>query len=647
MVAARLGAAPPVAAEPVAAPQAADGPKTADGFLHAAFERRAAAAPGATALIDGDTSWTYGRLDAEASRYAAALATQGVGPDDLVVLHMEKSARLVALLLGVLKAGAAFAPVDPRMIRPGMDAVLAKAGAVLTVSDHPAGAAALGLPAPMTTAALLAEARGAPAPPARAGKAGATPAALAYAIFTSGSTGLPRLVGVEHRHAAPVVGFGVAEVYEPADFGLVPTIASISFDASIFQMLAPLSAGGTLLVVSDLAALARSAHLGAVTMMGLTPSMARTFLAMATLPGSLGTLVLGGEATPEDLLARLRAVPTLRRIRNVYGPAEATLFVLTALLHDRDGDPSVAPDDGRTLRRPVGEVTIRLVDAAGRDVAGGEAGEIVIESPTIARGYLGDDAATAARFGTGAGGRRTYRSGDIARRRADGAFTFLGRNDDQVKVNGARVELGEVTAHLRTCPGVRDCAVLAVPGPDGAAMLCGFVVLDGTTDPAFVRLWLRRHVAALLVPQRLVPLAALPMQVNGKVDRQALLALWQAEERSGPQGAGGRTGGATDTAGQVLAVWRQVLRRPELGPDDDFFAVGGDSLTAMDLVLSVERALGVRLKSLAFDDLSSAAAMAARVTAERGAEAAPAPADATDPAAILSRQRVYLAAWRG
>ena len=615
----------------------------AGDLLHSAFERQAASRPEAICAYEGDRAWTCGRLNAQANRVAAALQARGIGPEDLVVLHMDKSLHLLALMLGVLKAGAAFVPIDPAMARAGLQVSLARAGAALTISDRSHDdCSRAGLEGAVRLADFLSTL---PAVVA-AVPCQASPATLAYAMFTSGSSGTPRLVGVEHRSVAHVVGCSVREVYDREDFRLVPLLASISFDASIQQMFAPLSAAGRLLVVADISELLRSSRYSGITMMGMTPSLMRVLLDTAPLPDALRTIVLGGEPIPDDLLTRLRALPGVRRVRNVYGPTETTIYSMTAVLHDGGapgGRTAAAHRDGFVIGTPITGMHVRLVGADGADVCAGETGELLLAGPGVSRGYLGEPERTAECFFDDPCRRgRAYRTGDLARQLPDGRYQYQGRIDDQMKINGVRIEPSEVEALLESCPGVDRAAAVKVDEAPGMARLVAFVVTKAAVDVAGLRQWLRARAPAVMIPAGVVLVDDLPRLVSGKVDRQALARSWRKRRRVA------RTAASDDgPAARMLDCWRTALRNPWLRQSDDFFELGGDSLTLMQLVVAVEREFCLRLGAQEIQEVTTAAAMVETLSERLGEPMPASPADTERIETILARQRTYLAAWRG
>lgn len=596
-------------------------------LLHHRFDAQVATQPEAVCAINLDQSWTYARMAVEADAIAGALAARGIGPGDLVAVSMPKSLGFVAALLGIVKAGAAFVPVDPRMKRADMGRVMRRAGARLTLTDDTWRARLAGFDAPLTLEELRAGGTTVATPPRSA-----APEDLAYAVFTSGSTGVPRLVGIEHRNVVSYFDQCLGRIFRAEDYRLLPVSASISFDAIVHQVFCTFALGGTMLLVEDVSALAASPHLDRITLIGGTPSSLRAFLDARELPPKVATINLGGEPTPPELLDRLRRFPGLRRVWNLYGPAEATMIVFAGLLTELPP----TPETGRWIGHPLPEVRIRLVDATGQEVAPGEAGELLIGGPSVGRGYLGAPEQTAERFfdDPSEPGLRWYRSGDILRQQCDGSFVFLGRNDDQIKINGARIELGEVRAALMGCRGVLDAAVLPIEASSGRKQIVTFIVLDAMTDVAFVREWMRLRHAPILSPHKFFALPGLPVQVNGKLDRQALMALASKTESSSFD-----AGEDEDAADAVLAIWRDILGREDLQPDEDFRAAGGDSLAAMEIIMAVEALFDIRLPPDAMDGMTTPAAMQKALVRP----VAPDPSGDDQ----LHQQKMFVAAWSG
>ncbi|SER21506.1 non-ribosomal peptide synthetase [Actinokineospora terrae] len=554
---------------------------------------------GQTALVCGQRRLTVQELVAGVRRLARALLARGVGADDVVALPMSRSTDLVIALLAVLEAGAAFLPLDVEHPRPRLRATIAESGAVLALTETatadavPPGVPHLVLDAPETRAELAGlsdlplsiEELSAPRHPDH----------LAYVIFTSGSTGTPKgvlgrvggLASLVHHHRATTV----AETARAAGRRLrAAHTYSFAFDSALDQLLW-LVCGHELHLYDNESARDASALVAAFARDGIdvvdtTPSMAAHLVDAGLLDGPHppALLVLGGEAAPPALWRRVAesGVPA----RNLYGPTEATVDSTAARVDG--GDPVIG--------FPVPGTRVYLLDNALRVVPAGGAGELYLAGPHLARGYLDRPGATAERFLAdpfGAPGDRMYRTGDLARWVPGRGLAYLGRRDGQVKVRGHRVELGEVEAALGALPGV-GAAAAAVRTDTGAPRLVGYVVPAARTalDPAGalsqdeIRSALALRVPDHLVPTSVVVLDALPMTSNGKLDRAALPA---------PRSAGGGRGPGTERERLLCAAVAEAVGVDQVGPDDDFFAVGGDSITAIG-VSSRLRAHGVDLR---------------------------------------------------
>ena len=539
---------------------------------------QAARAPDAVAVEKGNERWTYARLDARAEALAARLRALGVGPDTLVAVSLEPSPDLVAALLGVLKAGGAYVPLDPSYPEERLAHMLDDSEAPLLLTSR---ALAPRFAAARTRVLALEDADAQPVAPAGDARAG-SPDDLAYVIYTSGSTGKPKGVLVTHRGAA-----ALAEAQREA-FGVesgtrVLQFASWSFDASFWEMLMALASGATLCMMPERAAgdaletFLREQDIDVAT---LPPSAIRT-LDPGRLP-RLRVLVSAGEELPEDLRDEWAAD---RLLVNAYGPTEATVCATAAVCRPGEGTP--------TIGRPFAASRIALLDPLGRRVPPGVPGELCIGGDGLARGYHKRPDLTAQRFveDPDRPGGRLYRTGDLARWRADGELEFLGRLDHQVKVRGHRIEPGEVEAALRAHPRVRDAFVMARPGADGAVILVAYLVPDGEEpDAAELRAFLARALPEPMLPSAFVPLGALPLTPNGKVDRKALPDPQQGRHLATPYVA------PRDAVEEMLAaIWARVLGAPRVGVRDDFFDLGGHSLTATQVASRVRDAFGVEL----------------------------------------------------
>ncbi|MFC6079651.1 non-ribosomal peptide synthetase/MFS transporter [Sphaerisporangium aureirubrum] len=565
----------------------------AEGLLHELVSAQAARSPGAAAVIFEDETLTYAQLDRRASRLARHLRGLGVRSGDRVAVCLEQSAGVAVALLGVLKAGAAYVPLDPEQPAERVAYMIGDAGVRTVITSPeareplPSGLTEVTLDAP----GLRAEAVDAvPEAVPEAGDAAITPDDLAYVIYTSGTTGRPKGVAVQHREVVTYLA-GVRErlAVEPgASFALLQSLA-FDFGVTIFY-LALLTGGRLHLIPSRTSARELAEHFGRTPAdyLKMTPSHLAALLAEATaaelLPRRL--LILGGEASGWGWARELAALGRCAVV-NHYGPTEATVGMTTFTV-----DPAV-PEQGTTLPigRPLPGARVHVLDERLRPVPVGVAGEIHLGGARLARGYLGRPALTAERFlpdPFGEPGARMYRTGDLGRWLPDGSLQFLGRRDLQVKVRGYRVELGEIDSVLSGFPGVAQ-AVADLRG----GRLVGYLLPEdrsgedaGRPPAAEVRAWLRDRLPDYMIPARYVWLDHLPLKSHGKVDRAALPE--PGDERL--DGGSGFVPPRTPAEETVAGIWGDVLGLAQVGALDDFFELGGHSLLAMRVLARLRKA---------------------------------------------------------
>ena len=615
--------------------------------LQSGFERQAARQPEAPCLRDEDVVWSYGDLEQWANRVARQMIDRGVGPDSLVVLHLEKSPRLVALIVGVLKSGAAYVPLDPRMDRNNLAATLKGAGAELVITQNSRTFDA-DMPNSIVYlddfwSALASQSPTAPECPAAAHH-------LAYAIFTSGSTGRPHLVGVEHRNVVNVIDYAMGALIDPEDLRIVPFTDSISFDGCVHQIFMTLGHGGTLLIERDLANLMRSRWMEEITSLSATPSILRDLVEATDLPTSVRVVLLGGEVIPPDLIARLHKVPSLRKVFNFYGPTETTIYSTVSRLLDRS--PAVASvrvdrPNGRVIGYPIFATRVYLVGKDERLVPDGAIGEIYIAGAGVTCGYLDAAELTAERFVPDpfahGPGERCYRTGDLGRRIEDGSIEFIGRLDDQFKLNGIRLEPAEIETHIEACPGIRRAAVVVQGRASADPQLVAYVVPEPDADLAQIRRLLEPRLPAVMIPKALIPVESLPLTASGKLDRRALAYAAPNEAPGARPSAPPRD----EVERCLVTIWRKVLRRPSLGVDDDFFDLGGDSLASMQLLLTVEREIGVWLDVEALENLGSVTDMAVHVRRRMAQQQTGRREALSEFDETMRKQKAYVGAWVG
>ncbi|WIX93031.1 AMP-binding protein [Amycolatopsis sp. DG1A-15b] len=438
------------------------------------------------------------------------------------------------------------------------------------------------------------------APPATAGPLprDLSPGTLAYVSYTSGSTGTPKGVCVPHRAVSRLVHEPDWLDARPGDVFL--QAAPIAFDASTLEIWAPLSAGARLVLLPpgrvDPAELGAVVAAERVTVLWLTAGLFHQLVDhhLDRLAG-VRHLIAGGDVISPDAVRRLLAAYPDLVFTNGYGPTENTTFTTCATF----GGPAGRPGGTGPLPigRPIRGTRVRVLDRLGRPVPPGVVGDLYALGDGLAQGYLGRPAATAAVFTPAAGGERQYRTGDLARWRADGSLDFLGRADDQVKINGYRVEPAEVAAALGAHPAVTAAVALPEPGAGGSTRLAAYVVLADGDRPAApaLRDWLRERLPEFLVPARIVALDAFPLTPNGKLDRDALPG--SAAEEAVPE----ENGTPENALERFLCdLWAKVLMVDSVGVDDDFFELGGHSLVAADLLGQLQQDFGVELPARTF-----------------------------------------------
>ncbi|MDT5035289.1 MAG: hypothetical protein QOE03_474, partial [Micromonosporaceae bacterium] len=541
------------------------------------FEEQVRATPDATAVRCADEQLTYRQLDAAADRLAGRLIDRGAGCDRLVVIALPRSVDMLVALWGVLKAGAAYLPLDLTLPAARVTALLDEARPVCAVTT---ATAADRLPDGMPWLTVDTRTPALPDEPTTSPRdTGLLPDHLAYTVFTSGSTGRPKAVAVTHANVAALLDWAVGELGRDR-FTAVLATTSLSFDVSVFDTVLPLLAGGQVRILPDVLALADTSYPG--SLLCTVPSAMAALLARGVAP-RVGMLALAGEALPADLVRQLRRVAPGTSVANIYGPTEATVYA------------TAWHDDGRVLQsdppigRPLRHTRAYVLDRWLRPTPIGVAGDLYLVGAGVARGYLhrssrSAESFVACPFGDG---ERMYRTGDVVRWTADGHLEYLGRTDDQVKVRGFRVELGEVAAVLRSHADIADATATVRPDAQAGHRLIAYVAPrpHTTLDTAAILAWVAERLPAYSVPA-LVVVAALPRTASGKVDRAQLPA---PQDPAAPAGQRPRD----ETEAALCDLIADLLERPTVGVDDDFFQLGGHSLLAMRLTGRIRAALGV------------------------------------------------------
>jgi len=549
------------------------------------FAEQARRTPDRVAVACGRQRLTYRELNEKAEDLARHLSSLGVRPGDRVALHVERSADMVAALLGILKADGAYVPLDPNYPQERLALILADSTPRVLVSElglrgrlDPQGAAILCLdslpPPPAETAPVR------PAAERRGGEP-------AYVLYTSGSTGRPKGVQIPHR---ALVNFLTAMRHEPgitADDTLL-AVTSLSFDIAALELFLPLIVGAQVTiapaaVAADGVRLAALLQECAATIMQATPATWRLLLEAGWAGSRTLRILCGGEAWTPELAGEL--LPRCASLWNMYGPTETTVWSAVARI-GRDQPVLIGP--------PIANTRFYVVDRHGQPVPVGVPGELCIGGDGVADGYLNRPDLTAERFAADPfsddPAARMYRTGDRVRSLADGRLEFLGRLDHQVKIRGFRVELGEIETILRSHPAVLD-AVVVVRDDHGERRLAGYVTASGA-EPVPVgslRDLLRRKLPPYMMPDALVTLAALPLTPNGKIDRKALPA---PDDRMRRDAGAASVGPRTPLEELLAGLWCESLHLKQVSIHDNFFDLGGDSLAMLRLSLEIERATG-------------------------------------------------------
>lgn len=580
--------------------------------VHELFEMEAARHPTATAVVCGDETLTYGELDRRANRLAHDLRRRGVGPETRVGICLERRVELVIALLGTLKAGAAYVPLEPTYPAERLDYMLADSAVTVLLTQERLRAR-VSIPTGIDVVSLDTSPPATECDDVGALVSGVTNENLCYVIYTSGSTGRPKGVAIPHRGVVNYLHWA-RRTYR-ADLGRgAPVFTSLAVDLTVTSLL-PLFAGTAVTLVRDeqpieaLADLLRTRPgFGLIKITPLQLSVLTSLLTPEEARVAAHTIVIGGEVLDADVTRVWDEQAPGITLVNEYGPTETvvgcTAYAVPSGKH-REGPLPVGV--------PIQNMRNYVVDRRGELQATGMPGELYIGGAGVARGYLGRPGLTAERFVpdpfASEPGARMYRSGDSARWRSDGTLLIHGRTDRQVKVRGHRVELGELEEVLRAHPGVRACVALLREDRPGSPQLVAYVV-GSATDEA-LRAYTRRRLPDHMVPSAFIRLDALPQTPTGKLDARALPAPAADAPASG-------VGGPQDFVEvQLVHIWEELLGRERVGPGQDFFELGGNSLLALHLLAQIKRKLGCHLPLATLVGGSTVRQMAAAIREQR------------------------------
>jgi amino acid adenylation domain-containing protein len=566
-----------------------------DLCLHQLIEEQARRTPDRVAVRFEQQGLTYGELDRRAGELARHLGRLGAGPDVLVGLFLERSLEMVVGILGALKAGAAYVPMDTSYPQERLAFMLSDANLTLLLTQ---GSLVARLPTSAAQVVCLDEFDWNGAQAATQSDARVRPEHLAYVIYTSGSTGRPKGVCIEHRNIVNYVS-GVVDRLQLEPGMNYATVSTIAADLGNTVLFPALVTGGCLHVISQeraesQALLSEYFSREKIDVLKIVPSHLAALQSGKNPEQVMPTsrLILGGESSRLERIERLRALSPKCGIYNHYGPTETTVGVLT--YHARTQLPSTRSGT-LPLGRPLPNSRIYLLDADGQPVPIGEQGELCIGGRGVARGYLKRPDLTAEKFVADPFSpdpdARLYRTGDVARYLPDGNIEFCGRIDHQIKLHGYRVELGEIEAALREQDAVQDAVVLAREDDTGEKQLVAYVTPKQSLMPATLREHLKARLPQYMVPSAFVLMDSLPLTLNGKIDRQGLAGLpfenvAPAREFVSPR---------TETEKALAVIWSQLLKVENIGIDDDVFDLGANSLQAMKALTQIRDALEVNL----------------------------------------------------
>ncbi|MGZ5330870.1 MAG: amino acid adenylation domain-containing protein [Solirubrobacterales bacterium] len=611
-----------------------------DECLDVLFAAQAERSPEAPAVLSGGEAVSYGRLRTWADGIAGRLRAAGAGPGHLVGVCGTPSPALIAAVLGILRCGGAYVPLEPDWPRDRLRFMAEDCGLALAVcdSEHAGLVTEIGL-----TAVSAEEAEDAPKPPPVVEREAGD---LAYVLYTSGSTGAPKGVAVPHRAVNRLVSGAPAYVELGADCRFL-WLSPLTFDASVIELWGPLLTGGaTVVMPSGQAWLERLAATiqeeGATAALFISPQLHMIVDRDPQELIGLRHVLVGGDVLSADHVRRLLASGVVDEVVHCYGPTESTLFATIDVIREVASDEASLP-----IGRPIENTTCHVVDDQLRPVPIGVEGELLIGGLGLAHGYVNRPELTAEQFvpdpfSAPGSGQRLYRTGDFARWREDGRLEFRGRIDDQVKIRGYRIELAEIEAALRDHDEIDDCVVVAREDQEGRKRLVAYFAGPGKPDVAGLRDFVAQRLPSYMVPAAWVLLDALPLTENNKVDRTALPDADGAQVPSG-------TPPRDELESRVAEMFAEVLRVDGVGRDDGFFELGGDSLLVTEVIARLGEETGVRLPLDILLDAPTPATLARAIERARARSSehafpalVPQPRTPTAPVSVSQEQICFL-----
>ena len=588
-------------------------PKT--DVLHDFVGRQAERTPNAPAIVFGKEELTYRELNARANQVAHFLMKQGAGPEVLVGIYCDRTADMLVGILGVIKSGSAYVPLDPNYPRQRIHQILEDANAPIVLTQK---SLANDLPDfPGKRICLDSDRDAISQGPEENPVTAVEPQNLAYVLFTSGTTGRPKGVAIEHRSAATFVHWANS-VFTPQELAGVLLSTSICFDLSVFEIFVTWSAGGKIILAQNALYLPTLLAKNEITLINTVPSAMAELMRMGGVPESAQVVNLAGEALSAALVERIYAGTAVKKVFNLYGPTEDTTYSTFTL---------VPRGAAVTIGRPIANSQAYLLDAHRNAVPIGVPGELCLAGEGLARGYYGRPDLTSERFVHNAfsarSDERMYRTGDLARYLPDGNIEYLGRIDHQIKLRGFRIELGEIEAVLDSHPDVRQSVAIAREDVPGDQRLVAYIVPqsgipeggDAATEGsggsdlvAELRRRLSEKLPEFMMPSAFVVLDAMPLSPNGKVNRSALPAPEFSRDESEVF-----VGPSNPVEEKLAEIWAEVLHLPQVSVHDNFFSLGGHSLLATQVVSRIRKWASVELPLRAMFEAPTIAELALRV----------------------------------
>ena len=554
-----------------------EAPYPRDKCLPELIEDQVARTPQTIAALSEQGTLNYEELNERANQLARYLRSLGIGPEVRVGICLDRSLEMIVGILGILKAGGAYVPLDPTYPAERLSYMLQDSQSQVLLTQQ-------GLHSQLPEFSGTVVELGSQWPEIARNSTQdldtiTTPENLAYVIYTSGSTGKPKGVAICHRSAVAFLNW-VHQVFSKDDLGGVLASTSICFDLSVFEIFAPLSCGGSAIVVKNALALAELSETTAqrVSLINTVPSAMRELVRMKAVPASVRIVNLAGEALPADLVSEIYEVCEVKQVFNLYGPSEDTTYSTYAHI-PRTHDAIQVP-----IGKPIKNTQVYVLDERMEPLPIGAPGELLIGGEGLARGYLGRPALTAERFVpdpfSKREGSRLYRTGDWVRWRADGALDFIGRVDHQVKIRGYRIEMGEIESALCNLEKVEQAVVVAREDQPGEKRLVAYVVACKEIETQELQDSLKQNLPEYMIPADFVMLKSMPLTPNGKVDRRALPAPAKDRLRSKHDYVAPRT--ATESL--LAQIWSEILGLDRISVEDNFFTLGGHSLQATRVV---------------------------------------------------------------